>query len=206
MWCIIYKFQNPGHLINALIGGAKYRTGDFSYIRSLISIYYASTRAESYSTSEYQNINGSGTNLSSSDTKRDAFRHVLWSSLLARYYWTVTSKSKRLQFAEAVGNANEECGENNDDGMYMDFHNNKIGRELFNQNSSYKTKKVLWWRVTYGLNLPSTSSLVSITRTKVNSAKFINPDTYTSIPTRVEQIENTDDSQVVYISDITIAN
>lgn len=137
------------------------------------------------------------------DTKRDAFRHVLWSSLLARYYWTVSSKSKRLSFAEAVGWANEECGSNNDDGMSMDYHNNRIGRELFNQNTSYKTKKIWFVRITYGLNKPSTSRLRDLTRSKVNSGRFIDNRTIVNtqerIESNVEDINNTSTSQVVYI-------
>ena len=192
MWCIIRKFQNPWHIISPVVTGGKIRTGEFSYIRSLISIYYASTRAERYSTYEFPN-------LSSSDTKRDAFRHVFWSSLLARYYWTVSSKSKRLKFAEAVGNANETCGGNEIDGMNMDFHNNRIGRELFNQNTSYKRKKVWFVRITYGLNLPSTSRLRDLTTSKVNGARFISESSYPTESDRVNQIRRTNSNQVVYL-------
>ena len=195
-WCMIRTFQNPAHLIAPIISGGWIRTGEFSYIRSLISIYYASKRAEEYSTSEYSN-------LSSTDTKRDAFRHVLWSSLLARYYWTVSSKHKRLRFAEAVGNANETCGENEIDGMNMDYHNNRIGRELFNQNTSYKTKKVWFVRITYGLNKPSTSRLKDLTRSKVNGGRFIDNVSIDNLEERidanVDDIDNTSATQVVYI-------
>lgn len=52
-WCIIRKFQNPSYLVASIFNGFTYRVGEFSYIRSLISIYYASKRAEEYSTSEY---------------------------------------------------------------------------------------------------------------------------------------------------------
>ncbi len=194
VWCIITEFQNPWNLIVPVITGPlPIRTGEFSYIRALISIYYASKRAEEYSTSEYPS-------LSKTDTKRDAFRHVLWSSLLARYYWTVSSKSTRLRFAEAVGNANEDCGSNSDDGIHMDYRNNRIGRELFNQNTSYLKKRVWFVTITYGLNLPSTSRLRDLTRSKVIGGRFINPATYTTPESRVYQINHrTSDNQVVWI-------
>lgn len=188
VWCIITKFQDPNHMIAPIVSGGWINTGEFSYIRSLISIYFASTKAQSYSASEFPELGGT-------DTKRDAFRHVLWSSLLARNYWTITNKDIRIRFSEAVGNANEVCGENEIDGMNMDFHNNRVGRDIFDQNTSLIGGPT----ITYGLNIPTTETLVNLCRNKINDARFINESMYPSISDKVNQITLTDRNKAVYL-------
>uniref|UniRef100_A0A2B4RA10 DUF6973 domain-containing protein n=1 Tax=Stylophora pistillata TaxID=50429 RepID=A0A2B4RA10_STYPI len=74
------------------------------------------------------------------DDKTDAKRHIYWSALLAINYYTISSKLPRLKFAEKIGNANEECGGNYVDAAEMDYHNNAIGRKLFDDNGKYN-----WW-------------------------------------------------------------
>ena len=76
------------------------------------------------------------------DNEIDAKRHIYFSALLARNYYTVSSKVPRLQFSKAVGDANEECGANNTDAAQMDYHNNAIGRKLFDDKTTYKTYKL----------------------------------------------------------------
>ena len=192
LWCILRKIQNPAHMIVPIITYGRYRTGEFSYIRSLISIHYATADSKKYSKEEYGNF-------AEFDTKRDAYRHIMYSALLAKYYWTVSKKTKRLKFAELVGYANEDCGGNLADGMYMDFHNNRIGRDLFDKNTSYKKRKVLWFRVTYGLNLPSLTTIKNLTKNLVNSGRFIDKDRYSNLNQRVSLIKNTNKNQVVYL-------
>ena len=192
-WCILTKFQSPWHMIVPIVTGGYIRTGEFSYIRALISLYY-SRRATGYSE------NSVFGHLSSTDTQEDAYRHVVWSSFLAKYYYTVSSKSKRLRFSEAIGNANETCGDNDEDGKYMDFHNNRVGRKLFNDNCSYRKAPFLWWTINYGLNVPYESTLMNKAETLVKNGRFINPATYATPESRVNQINRTSNSQVVYIS------
>lgn len=107
------------------------------------------------------------------DGPNDAKRHIYWSALLANHYFTVSSKMRRIEFAKACGDENEYCGDNNVDASEMDFHNNAIGRELFSQNTKYKTITIdLFFTtltITYGLNLPSDSTLKTKAENKVNN-------------------------------------
>ncbi len=196
-WCVVRKFQTPQYVIGAF--GYGISTGEFSYIRSVIALYY-SNRAVGYSV---QSVFG---HFAYDNTQRDAYRHVLWSVFLAKYYYTISSKSARLRFAEAIGNANEICTDNPEDSKYMDFHNNAIGRKLFDDNCSYRTKRVLWWRVTYGLNVPSESTLRSRTESFVHSGYFIDKDFDKSLdPIEIDRVTNSirnysDKNRVLYFS------
>lgn len=137
-----------------------------SYSMAVYAFYKASDQARSYSSGAYPNLN-------SQDTKRDAYRHVLWSALLCRYYYTVSSKSPKLRFAEAVGNANEECGENESDGKAMDYHNNAIGRHLYDINTPYET----FLGMITGLKTPSVDLLKSKTQEELNKAVYVRETT-----------------------------
>jgi hypothetical protein len=72
-------------------------------------------------------------------------------------------------------------------------------KHLFNKNISCKTKKVLWFRVTYGLNIPSDSKLQDLTINLVNSGRFIDKDRYSNLNQRVSLIKSTNKNQVVYL-------
>ena len=90
------------------------------------------------------------------DNEIDARRHIFWSALLCKYYITIlASKVKRINFAKDVGDANEYCSDNYVDAAQMDFHNNKIGRDLFDKLSTYKTRRFLFWTITYDISIPS---------------------------------------------------
>ena len=131
-----------------------------------------------------------------SNDQQDAYRHLLFSSYLARYYYTKSSKSKRLQFSKVVGNFNESCSDNiYIDSKEMDVHNNWIGRKLFNDNCSYKK----FWGMTYGLNKPSIGSLKAKAETLVLNGTFIdkNGENLTREQTQ-EEILNTAENTVVY--------
>lgn len=128
---------------------------------SAISYVLATSRADDSSTNYY-----SSRNVGPYNTRRDAYRHILWNSLLAQYYFTISSKSKRLDFAEFVTNARETspCGNFNEvDSREMDYHNNAIGRSIWANNTSYRTILGITW----GLNRSSTSHLKDLVRESV---------------------------------------
>ena len=137
----------------------------YGFARSSFSVFLASERANesrtgSGNTSSYYEF------VDESDTRRDAYRHMLWNSLLAQYYFTISSKSGRLCFAEIVANANEEamCGSpNNIDAREMDYHNNVIGRKIWNDNTGYRTI----FGATIGLNRTTTSHLKDLALEKI---------------------------------------
>jgi len=54
-------------------------------VRRIVAAYTADRDAESNAKSYYPN-------LSTLNTKRDAFRHTIWQALLSKYYWTTSSK------------------------------------------------------------------------------------------------------------------
>lgn len=169
----------------------------YGLVRASIAYTLAGVRARTSSSNYYADLNAS-------DSRRDAYRHVLWNSLLANYYFTIVSKTMRLGFAELVTNARETtCGGPNEaDAREMDYHNNFIGRDLWDQNTTYRT--LLGIRV--GLRKPSTSDLKEIARYRVDKRScFIvkeHPDdvvfNYTVVETRHE-ILNMNATTIVYI-------
>ena len=131
----------------------------YGLVRGSIAYTLAGSRAKKSSSNYYPNLDAG-------DTRRDAYRHILWNSLLAQYYFTISSKVKRLNFAKFIADNNERlpCGGSNaDDGKQMDYHNNVIGRQIWDQNTSYR--KFLGWVV--GLRKPSTSDLKDFAHAKV---------------------------------------
>jgi len=134
----------------------------YGYVRSAISYLLATDRADDSSTNYYA-IRG----VEPYNTRRDAYRHMLWNSLLAQYYFTISSKLPRLQFAEFVTNTREStlCNatQNPIDGRAMDYHNNYVGRKIWNDNTSYRTI----FGVTWGLNRSTTSHLKDLVRESV---------------------------------------
>ena len=130
-----------------------------------------------------------------SNDQKDAYRHLLFSSYLARYYYTKSSKSKRLKFSKVVGDFNESCSDYYKDSKEMDVHNNRIGRKLFNDNCSYKKR---WW-ITIGLNKPSIGSLKAKAETLVLNGSFIDKNGENLTPEQTqEEILNTAENTVVY--------
>ena len=108
--------------------------GYAKYGRGSLSLYLSTNEANKYFGAGY------GYNTDASYNLRDAKRHIYWSALLAINYYTISSKNPRIKFAKDAGDANEECGGNYKDEVEMDYHNNKIGRDLFSQNGTYN-----WW-------------------------------------------------------------
>lgn len=103
----------------------------FGLVRSAIAISVAGKRARTESVSRYSNLGTNG-----ADDRQDAYRHILWNSLLAQNYFTIWSKSFRIAFATYVSYLNENmCGGGNlEDAKEMDFHNNEIGRKIWLDN------------------------------------------------------------------------
>jgi len=105
-------------------------------------------------------------NMSTTDTRNDAMRHIMWNVLLAKYYFTLSSaRSTRTDFAKRVTDANEECGSNPIDTKEMDYHNNTIGRDVYWDNTG--TKKILG--VTVGVNEASTATYTNDALNRVNN-------------------------------------
>ncbi len=134
----------------------------FGFVRSAFSVFLAGKNSRE----SLVDSGGYFEFADESDSRRDAYRHMLWNSLLAQYYFTISSKSKRLSFAETVANANEGgmCGSpNNVDTREMDYHNNVIGRKIWNDNTGYRTI----FGATIGLNRTSTSHLKGLALDKI---------------------------------------
>ena len=81
----------------------------------------------------------------------------MWNALLAQYYFTISSKASRLGFAKAIADAREgHCGSFNEaDARAMDYHNNAIGRQLWDDHTTFRY--LFGFRV--GLRKPDTSEL-----------------------------------------------
>lgn len=130
---------------------AQATANNYGYVRGSIACVLAADRADTSSTNYYPNLD-------EANSRRDAYRHILWNSLLAQYYFTVSSKANRVGFATIIATAREAAiclGNNAEDSKEMDFHNNYIGRKNWGDNTTYR--KVFGFIV--GLRKPSTSQL-----------------------------------------------
>ena len=184
----------------------------YGYVLSSISYSLATTRADDSSTNYYASEIPNPYN-----TRRDAYRHMLWNALLANYYFTISSKSPRLQFAEFVTNTREgtlcNATQNPIDGRVMDYHNNYVGRKIWNDNTSYRT--ILG--VTWGLNRSTTSHLKDLIRESVERDSYFvvkkHPDyeesdlsyytySYTTQETQLEILNIPPDKPVYFIGPI----
>lgn len=148
--------------------------------------------------------------MSSSDTRKDAMRHIMWNVLLAKYYFTLSSKrSVRTGFAKRVTDAHEECGSNPVDSKQMDYHNNAIGRDIYWDNTRVKRN---WLRIPY-VSEASTATYTNdalnriqnkscyIVKKKLNDSypeKLLSIDEKTLQDIR-QKILQTDNETVVYI-------
>jgi hypothetical protein len=103
------------------------------------------------------------------NTKRDSFRHTLWNGLLANHYYTMSAKKPRLDFAKDVADMNEKCGGNEQDSAAMDYHNNAIGRKIWDDDTTYQS----FWGITYNIRNPSNSRLISLVKEKMNNILYI---------------------------------
>ncbi|NVK53065.1 MAG: hypothetical protein HWD85_09035 [Flavobacteriaceae bacterium] len=125
----------------------------FGLVRPIIAYTAAIIEANNSSENHYKSYN-----LAYSNTRKDAYRHMLWNALLAQYYFTISSKSKRVAFAKCVTDYRESgsCNTlNSIDSREMDYHNNAIGRKIWSDNTGYLEV----FGFTFGLSLPFVSSL-----------------------------------------------
>ncbi|MCB9425808.1 MAG: hypothetical protein H6584_02090 [Flavobacteriales bacterium] len=179
--------------VKCIINNLKY---PHDYIRNSIATTSAIIGSIAYSESLYDRYDDN-------NTKKDAFRHVTFSAFLCHFYLTLSSKHPRLLFAEDAGNSNEICGGNEIDGMYMDFHNNHIGRQVWNFSTGYSTTL----GVTTGLALPPVEMLVIQAIILTNNGKFIDKNSFfpenqrTNLTTQA--ILATNSNTVVYFSNKT---
>jgi hypothetical protein len=81
----------------------------------------------------------------------------------------MSSKKPRLDFAKDVADMNENCGGNNQDSAEMDYHNNAIGRKIWDDDTTYQS----FWGITYNIRNPSNSRLISLVKEKMNNIVYI---------------------------------
>lgn len=192
------EYSNAKCLLNeAGYGNVWYNLLDLSYPRALFALYKASKRSHTYSEQEFP-----PSDYDYADTKRDAYRHIMWNSLLAKYYFTLWSKGKRLTFARKISDANEDpicLSKNNLAAKAMDLHNNYIGRDIWDRNTTYKTT---FFAVRYGLNQPSVQLLKDKILAKIDAALYVPVETTstTSIANGEAIINSTGISTAVYTS------
>ena len=139
------------------------------------------------------------------NTKRDAFKHTLWNGLLANHYYTMSAKKPRLDFAKDVADMNEKCGGNKQDVSAMDYHNNAIGRKIWDDDTTYQT----FWGITYNIRNPSNSRLTSLVKEKMKNILYIykNEDPKLSKDDKAKELERVywlikkaDKNKLVYFS------
>ena len=124
------------------------------YLTQYINFSYAYFKAGTYAALYADRRYG---NMAASDTRKDAYRHMMWNAMLCQTYYTVSSKSRRVRFARLVTDAREnDCkSPNAPDGKAMDIHNNAVGRKVWSDNCGYR--KIFGWVV--GLKKPSITFL-----------------------------------------------
>lgn len=157
------------------LGVIKSYGGTFGVASAYNALWYAWKEASKFSKEAFP-----GTN--SKDNKQDAYRHVIWSALLCHYYRTISSKTPKLRFAKAIGDANEKCVKNREDSEQMDYHNNAIGRNLYDRNTPYR--KFLWMVV--GLRSPKVSVLKDETYRLVQNAFLVTGNTDTEKANKIK--------------------
>lgn len=161
--------------------------GSFSSIKSKIAFYKASVKARKISREYYPN-------LKYSNTKQDAYRHVLWSVLLSKYF-SSSSMNNRIDFANAIGEVNEKCGNNSIEVSEMDTHNNKLGVELSIKNSTYKK----FIGMTLGIKNPKLKKLKKLVFEKVEEGLFIEKDSLKN--STYNNIKRVSKSKVVFLEE-----
>lgn len=71
----------------------------------------------------------------------NAFRHAAWNLLIAKNCMVFTSKRKAVAWAKYITDLHEEVFPNEPFDHQMDLHNNRIGREIFQELISQKKSK-----------------------------------------------------------------
>lgn len=66
------------------------------------------------------------------DNRTNAFRHALWNYLICKYCLAVSGSPERaMSWSKTITDLHERLSPNEELATMMDFHNNRIGRELF---------------------------------------------------------------------------
>lgn len=66
------------------------------------------------------------------DNRTNAFRHALWNYLICQYCLPISkSPEKTMSWSKKITDLHERLSPNDELAKNMDFHNNRIGRELF---------------------------------------------------------------------------
>lgn len=71
----------------------------------------------------------------------NAFRHAAWNLLIAKNGSVFTSQEKAIEWAKFITDLHEECFPNESFDHEMDLHNNRIGREVFEELASQNLSK-----------------------------------------------------------------
>lgn len=71
----------------------------------------------------------------------NAFRHAAWNLLIAKNCSVFTTKEKAIEWAKFITDLHEECFPNEPFDHEMDLHNNRVGREIFDELSRQKLNK-----------------------------------------------------------------
>lgn len=107
----------------------------------------------------------------SHNNKADAFRHAVWNIVMCKEGWG--KKDSKISWASDFATAYEKGGNYEKFESEMDLHNNRVGRDYYNANSSKTYKKFLWWQYESGVNEPSYESACKAIKEKALNAQFI---------------------------------
>lgn len=108
---------------------------------------------------------------SQGDNKRDAFRHAIWNVVMCKEGWG--RKDEKLAWANDFATAYEKGDNYTMFTSDMDLHNNNVGRNFYNENSTKNYKKILWWQIETDVKEPSYENACSAIKQKAINANFI---------------------------------
>ena len=171
-------------------------------VKAGIAIAIVGKQHERYAGEYYPGGDGDG----GINTRGDAYRHTIWNALLANNYFTLIAKWKRILFAKQATDLYESCTDGELDSKTMDYHNNAIGRKIWDDNTSHR--KILG--IPVALRRPSTARLKELIEKAVNEKScFIVKKTGNAFPnnelTQTQtisqikaKIDNTDSNTIAY--------
>jgi hypothetical protein len=173
---IIDLTENRNSLKSASYYGGTTCSKEFWFLvlkpKAAIQIKKAREDAEKYTIELY------GDNLGGD--KSDAFRHIIWNTLIAKYYGgKKKSISKGVDMAKTFTDIHEDCNSGDGQEEYdqeMDYHNNWIGRDHFQRIASIKTKRRRFWFKKKWLVCPDNSTIKTAIKAKVDNAKKVSKD------------------------------
>jgi len=108
------------------------------------------------------------------NNKADAFRHAIWNVAMAKESWG--KKKTKLSWAKEFSEAHEKSWRYREYESEMDLHNNKVGQDFYNDNSTQKTKKIIGITFYTGVTEPSYEEACIFLREKALNSYFINKE------------------------------